>query len=358
MICTNITNSGVWWLAMVLIVWLVCGDSAAAAQISVSASDGPPLVTVKGELDLADTIEFRRKTEGLSEAVILLASPGGNAMAGVQIGKVIRQKRFLTVVPSRINCASACALAWLGGTPRFMAKDSQIGFHAAYVMKGGRPRASRVANEVIAAYLKQLALPRRTIAHITTAPPERLYWLSLDKARGLGIEAGVYAREGITSTLDKAPPGPASAMKRIAATDLLGSDLPGMPIRTTGAIDCEARCTGSDDCAAFTFNHKHSACFLKASAELAVGYPWAVSGYRARWETRIRRIAMTIRDATDYPGNDIDRLKRTNLKACLLACSKTAACKAFTFIARNGECWLKNNIGSAEPNDGLVSGTK
>jgi len=343
---------------MVLAVWLVCADSAAAAQISISTRDGPPLVTIKGELDFADTIEFQRKTEGLSEAVILLASPGGNAMAGVQIGKVIRQKGFLTVVPARINCASACALAWLGGTPRFMAKDSQIGFHAAYVMKGGRPRKSRVANEAIAAYLKQLALPRRAIAHITTMPPERLYWLSLDKARGLGIEAGVYAREGITSTLDKAPPGLASAMKRIAATDLLGADLPGMPIRTIGATECEARCLDDDDCAAFTFNHKHSACFHKAGVELAVGYPWAVSGYRTRWEKRIRRIAMTIRDATDYPGNDIDRLRGTTLKACLLACNETSSCKAFTFVADNGECWLKNDIGSAEPSSGLVSGVK
>lgn len=358
MICANITCSGFWLQAMALLIWLACADSTDAAQISIATSDGPPLVTVKGELDLADTIEFRRKTERLSEAVVLFASPGGNAMAGVQIGKVIRQKKFLTVVPSRINCASACALAWLGGTPRFMAQDSQIGFHAAYVMKSGRPRKSAVANEVIAAYLKQLALPPRAIAHITTAPPERLYWLTLDKARDLGIEAGVYAREGITSTLDKAPLGPASAMKRIAATDLLGSDLPGMPIRTIGAADCETRCMGSDDCAAFTFNEKHSACFLKAGAELAVGYPWAVSGYRARWETRIRRIAMTIRDATDYPGSDIDRLKGTTLKACLLACSDNSACKAFTFVPGSGECWLKNDIGSAEPSSGLVSGTK
>ncbi len=348
----------IWQLAMAFIVWLTGTDFVSSAQISVSSGDGPPLVTVKGELDLADTVNFLRKTEGLTAAVVLLESPGGNAVAGVGIGKAIREKGFLTVVPSAINCASACALAWLGGKPRFMSQNAQIGFHAAYVMKGDRPRNSPVANAVIADYLEELALPQQAIAHIIGAPPEKLYWLSISAARRLGIEAGIYSPEGITSTLDKAPAAPASAMTRIAATDLLGTDLPGMPIRDITAADCEARCVSDDSCAAFTFNQKRSACFLKASAELAVGFPWAVSGYRAGFEAGIRRIPITVLDATDYPGNDIDRLKDTTFRSCLLACSEAAVCKAFTFVAGSGECWLKNGIGSAEPRSGLVSGTK
>ncbi|WP_119389813.1 PAN domain-containing protein [Taklimakanibacter lacteus] len=342
-------------LALACVVWLAGVDDAAPAQISVSSGSGPSLVTVAGELDFADTVEFLRKTQDLIHAVVLLKSPGGNAVAGVQIGRAIRQKGFRTVVPSAINCASACALAWLGGTPRLMAESSQIGFHAAYVSRGGRARRSTTANAVVTEYLRGLALPRRTIAHITGAPPERMYWLSIDDARSLGIEAGTYTQEGITGSLDKAP---AASMKRVPAIDLIGLDLPGMPIRNIDAADCEARCVGDGECAAFTFNQKHSACFLKASAELAIGYPWAISGYRARLEAGIRHIAMTVRDETDYPGNDIDRLKGMKFKTCLLACSEAEVCKAFTFVAARGECWLKNDIGSAEPASGLVSGTK
>ena len=358
MVRTVTARSGIWRLAACLVGILCLAGSAHAAQISVSSKAGAPLITIKGELDLSDVSRFLRKTSEIKDAVVILESPGGNAVAGMQIGKAIRQKGFLTVVPASINCASACALAWLGGLPRFMAEDSQIGFHAAYFMKGGRPRRSSAANALIAAYLEGLGLPPQAITHITRAPPERLYWLTIGAARKQGIEAGVYTREGITSTVDKAPSGPAAEIKRLASVDLFGSDFPGMPIQNISAEECEERCRNNDRCAAFTFNEKRSACFLKASAELAVGYETASSGYRSAWETRIRRIDMTIKEATDYPGNDIDRLKPTTFAACLLACSDATACKAVTFITRRGECWLKNVTGSSEPRAGLVSAVK
>jgi hypothetical protein len=199
-------RSGMWRLAIFLASALWLASSADAAQMSVSSNGGPPLITITGEFDFSDVVKFLRKTEGIQDAVVVLKGPGGNAVAGMQIGKAIRQKGFLTVVPSSTNCASACALAWLGGLPRFMAQDSRIGFHTAYFRKDGRSRKSAAANSLIAAYLKGLRMRRQAIAHITGAPPERLYWLTIGAAHNLGIEAGVYASEGITSTLDKAPP--------------------------------------------------------------------------------------------------------------------------------------------------------
>jgi ATP-dependent protease ClpP protease subunit len=206
MMSTLAARSRMWRLAIFLASALWLARSAEPAQISVSSNGGPPLITITGEFDFSDVVKFLRKTEGINDAVVILKGPGGNAVAGMQIGKAIRQKGFLTVVPSFTNCASACALAWLGGLPRFMAQDSRIGFHTAYFMKGGRPRKSTAANSLVAAYLRGLRLRRRAIAHITGAPPQRLYWLTIGAAHNLGIEAGVYTGEGITSTLDKAPP--------------------------------------------------------------------------------------------------------------------------------------------------------
>lgn len=289
---TLAARSGLWGLAICLIGILWLARPAEPAQISVSSNDGPPLITITGELDFSDVIEFLRETEGIKDAIVVLQSPGGNAVAGMQIGKAIRQKGFLTVVPPAVNCASACALAWLGGAPRFMAENSQIGFHAAYFMKGGRARKSGAANALVADYLKELRLSPQTIAHITGAPPERLYWLTIDAARGLGIEAGIYTRAGIASTLDKGPPGPAAVI---------------MPPPS---------------------------------------------------QAPIRSLDMTIQEATDYPGNDVDRLRRTTLTACMLACSENAVCKAITYIASRNECWLKSRVGSAEPREGLTSAIK
>jgi hypothetical protein len=221
-----------WRLAIFLVsaLWLAC--PARPAQISVSSHGGPPLITITGEFELSDVIKFLRKTEGIQDAVVILKGLGGNAVAGMQIGKAIRQKGFLTVVPPSTDCASACALAWLGGLPRFMAKDSRIGFHTPYFVKGGRLRKSTAANSLVAAYLKGLRMRRQVIAHITGAPPERLYWLTIDAARSLGIEAGIYTSQGITSTLGKAPPGPAADVQQLPsymtikeATDYPGNDV-------------------------------------------------------------------------------------------------------------------------------------
>ncbi|TMJ39000.1 MAG: hypothetical protein E6G89_10980 [Alphaproteobacteria bacterium] len=285
MVRTFAARLGVWRLAIFLVsaLWLAC--PARPAQISMSSHGGPPLITITGEFDFGDVIKFLRKTEGIQDAVVVLKGPGGNAVAGMQIGKAIRQKGFLTVVPPSTNCASACALAWLGGLPRFMAQDSRIGFHSAYFVKGGRPRKSTAANSLVAAYLKGLRMRRQAIAHITGAPPERLYWLTIDAARSLGIEAGIYTSHGITSTLGKAPLAAATPMKQPPS-------------------------------------------------------------------------GMTIKKATDYPGNDVDRLQQTTLANCVLACSDSADCKAVTFITRRRECWIKSAIGSAEPRDGLISAIK
>ncbi|HTN98821.1 MAG TPA: PAN domain-containing protein [Nordella sp.] len=267
-----------WAMGLGFGFWLAgsSADSAQAAEILVSrATETAALITITGELDFIDAIDFLRKTGEVKEAVVLLRSPGGNVVAGISIGRAIRQKGFLTVVPASTNCSSACALAWLGGTPRFMGEGAQIGFHAAYMVRGGRARRSITGNVALAEYVDGLGLSPQAVAYITGAPPERMYWLTRITAQAVGIEAGLYGASGIVNTLDRASPTP-----------------------------------------------------------------------------------MTIQDATDYPGNDIGRLRRTNLEACLAACSKSAVCKAFTFIANRRECWLKNKLSSAEPGKGLVSGVK
>jgi hypothetical protein len=86
-------------------------------------------------------------------AVVLLESPGGSALAGIEIGRTIRLRNFLTWVPSGVRCASACAAAWLGGTKRLMGKSALVGFHAAYRVDQGRIAESAAANAVLALQL-------------------------------------------------------------------------------------------------------------------------------------------------------------------------------------------------------------
>lgn len=61
-------------------------------------------------------------------------SEGGNLMAGLEIGRAIRLKGFDTLVPDKMYCASACALAWLGGKTRWAGPGDHSTFHAAWML--------------------------------------------------------------------------------------------------------------------------------------------------------------------------------------------------------------------------------
>jgi hypothetical protein len=342
---------------LLLPLGLITGTAHAAEIFALSPEGGPALVTVKGKLGLDDALRFTERTTDLEQAIVLFDSPGGNVLAGISIGKTLRRKGFVSAVPAAAQCASACALAWLGGTERMMAEDSRVGFHGAYVLKGGRPKKSKAAEPLIVDYLDELALTQRAVAYITRAQVRNISWLTIAAARDLGIEVAAYGPDVITGSTGKPLPV-GSDIRRVRQLDLYGVNLPGMPVDVRNADECEMRCKDNDACAAFTFNEAHSACFLKTSAEFAVSHPQAISGYRLRLEKRIRRIAMAIQEATDYPGNDIDRRKSTTFEACLVTCSGKRTCKAFTYVVRRHECWLKNAKGSAEPREGLVSGVK
>ena len=76
------------------------------------------------------TLPPRRNT------AIYLASPGGDLYEGIRLGLFFKHKDIKTVVEGGHDCASACAIAFLGGTDSFghpwrsSSTNSRLGFHA------------------------------------------------------------------------------------------------------------------------------------------------------------------------------------------------------------------------------------
>ena len=168
---------------------LLAARSAEAASIEVKKVDAATsLVMIEGDLELTDIEQFRNKVTALSKATVAFRSDGGSLLAGIRIGMLIRVKNFNTVVPDTAQCASACAVAWLGGARRYMGMGSKIGFHAAYVQKAGAAIESGPGNAVLGAYLDQIGLPEDAIVYITQAAPSSMKWMSLDEAAQHGIE--------------------------------------------------------------------------------------------------------------------------------------------------------------------------
>jgi len=174
----------------VILFWLLALPVAKAADIVVKPLEGgSTLIAIDGELELGDIDSFRAKAEPLpvGRTTVEFRSKGGRLLAGIRIGAQIRAKRFNTVVPDGAQCASACALAWLGGVRRFVGESSSVGFHTAYILKTAGPAESGPGNAILGAYLNQIGLSEEAILYITHAAPTSVQWMSLEEAAEYGI---------------------------------------------------------------------------------------------------------------------------------------------------------------------------
>jgi hypothetical protein len=160
---------------------------AAEFDKSTSSNGEPDIIFVTGDLTRGDEQKFVDIALNSKSAIVTFQSRGGNLVAGIEIGRAIHLKGFATFVPD-VQCASACALAWLGGRVRYMSDTAQVGFHAVYVDKDGQPTVSSSGNALVGAYLSQLNLPASAIIYITEAPPEGMQWLNFGDAQHFGID--------------------------------------------------------------------------------------------------------------------------------------------------------------------------
>jgi len=176
-------------LAVSAILSLIFCDLSEAAEFSRTPTNGgADIIAIAGDFVLGDEKKFVDLALSSQNALVVLESPGGNLYAGIEIGRAIHLKGFATLVPDGVRCASACALAWLGGRPRVMGETGQVGFHAAYATKDGQSAISSTGNALVGVYLNQLGLSTTAVLYITAPSPADIQWLSFADARRIGID--------------------------------------------------------------------------------------------------------------------------------------------------------------------------
>ncbi len=215
---------------------LLVGGAARAADIHIyhRAEDHVAFIFVQGELTLADGNAFAAATKtiqafGPGHVAVIFDSPGGSLGAGLRIGLLIRLYHYATFSPQDdAACASACALAWLAGTPRMMEPDSHIGFHAAFIEHGAEKTEDGKGNALVGAYMTKMGLSFAAIAWAESAHPDDISWLTPQDARRLGIDVSV-----LPPFKQAARPRPATTAPEHAAPDELPSllipDQPALP---------------------------------------------------------------------------------------------------------------------------------
>jgi hypothetical protein len=165
----------------------ICGSAFGATIRDEGSSSGLHGISITGEIVPGDADQFDEIAKQLvgQKTVVMLSSPGGTVIDGLNIGLTIHQLKFATWVPANQRCASICGDIWLAGQIRFLERTSKVGFHAAYRASDGAE--SGRANALVGAYLTKLGFSFDIVQYVTNAPPEGMTWLHAADAKRLGI---------------------------------------------------------------------------------------------------------------------------------------------------------------------------
>lgn len=178
-------------VAAASIVLLPVTPALAADVTPVDLGKGEMALFVTGDIVSGDAAKFRAQASKYEQAFVILESEGGSLADAIDIGETIHLKGFATGVFNGSDCNSSCALIWLAGSPRALARSARVGFHAAYTDASGTSQESGVANAMVGRYLTLLNLPEKAIVFATSAPPSDLSWLTSSNYEQTGIDLKV-----------------------------------------------------------------------------------------------------------------------------------------------------------------------
>jgi hypothetical protein len=173
---------------IVFSIVLLAFQSAHAIVISVDSKKQE--IYISGEFNENDDVKLRSLLETKTQQfkTVSLSSPGGNLLAGLRMGEIIRRHQLTTNVPKNSICASACGFAWLGGTKKSVEEKGNVGFHASYVVRDGIKTEIGTGNALIGSYMSRLGYSDLAIIFATRAAPTQMSWLSPEDGMRLGID--------------------------------------------------------------------------------------------------------------------------------------------------------------------------
>ncbi len=176
------------FFSAILSLFALACESAQMEIMTPPGFDGRSLILIKGDIALGDGDKFERIASTHPRALVALNSMGGLVQEALRMGANIRMSDMATMVLPGESCYSSCALVWVSGARRYMNDDSIIGFHAAYIYKNGVPSETGMGNAEIGSFLTHLGLGIEAIRFMTQAPPEKVNFLTMSRAKALGIE--------------------------------------------------------------------------------------------------------------------------------------------------------------------------
>lgn len=187
----------------------VSAQEAAPTPTPKTLARGVRVLEIKGAIakplvekmrDALAAVEPQRYPAG---AIVLLDSPGGDGIAAMEVGRLIRAARAHVFVTGR--CSSACVYLLAAGVVRGVGRDRAVGIHRARLsafIKGigvvdinsaSNPNAAAAldaGNRQTKDYFKEMGMPDALFEAMMAAPHDQTRYLDLAELPGFGL-AGI-----------------------------------------------------------------------------------------------------------------------------------------------------------------------
>jgi predicted metalloprotease len=179
--------------------------------------DGIAYIMVHGQFLSGDDLSaFERLVASTGARDVGFDSPGGDLPKAMELGRLIRRLDLGTIAVRQLECSSACALAFLGGTMR-MAQPGSIGVHRASFAPGH----SMSAEEAVEAVQQGTAEVMRFIGEMGADAGLLQLALSYGSSDMRYLSTSeMEAFRVINATMDGAPLGNAAAAPAASSADV------------------------------------------------------------------------------------------------------------------------------------------
>ncbi|MBX3584746.1 MAG: hypothetical protein KF810_22960 [Rhizobiaceae bacterium] len=126
-------------------------------------NDGLRLILVSGDFGYSDDVgRLKSMVANHGATAVTFNSPGGNISKALEVGRLIRSLGLNTIQVRGLECASACAFAFMGGVLR-VAEPGSIGVHQSWYADDGLSAKDAVSDvqrtsAEIMAYMREMGV--------------------------------------------------------------------------------------------------------------------------------------------------------------------------------------------------------
>ena len=158
---------------------------AGAVQIRRVVTDVGAVLRLRGEVTAKDYGRLKDLLQNSAVIGLEIRSGGGSLEAGIDIARVVRERR-LAVYVSR-ECDSVCAFIFFAAKERFMERGSKIGVHSVSNDRGKEDSETARLTLQLSRLLARAGVPASILGKIVATPATRITFLDRRDLAGLNV---------------------------------------------------------------------------------------------------------------------------------------------------------------------------